>query len=324
MACPFFGRCGGCQFDITDPEKYKEEKLAVLPRVGKTATPITFAPGGRIRADMAFGGGQFGFYKKNSKIIIPITNCINLHPEINNVLPQIAQLPFTGAGACMVTMCKNGIDIAITSNVLYFTNSFRTAASALPPEVIRVTWNGATVFQSQQPIVSFDNHDVEYPCGAFLQPTIESSDELRRLVVSHAQGAKRVADLFCGLGNFTFALNADGFDIVGTGLKRDLMKHPLTQGMLAQYDCVVMDPPRAGALAQCRELAKSNVNKIIYVSCNPNTFIRDSRILQQGGYVTVTIVPVDQFVGSAHWELVAVFHKVGSTGTIPHTNDNIL
>jgi 23S rRNA (uracil1939-C5)-methyltransferase len=132
---------------------------------------------------------------------------------------------------------------------------------------------------------------------------------LRELVVSRCDGAGRIADLFCGLGNFTFALNADGFDIVGTGMKRDLFKKPLTVGMLNNYDCVVMDPPRAGAMTQCCELVRSNVPRIIYVSCNPQTFMRDMEILIRGGYKNTELIPVDQFAGSQHWELFGVFEK---------------
>ena len=158
-------------------------------------------------------------------------------------------------------------------------------------------------------MVSFGDKSVEYPSGAFLQPTIHGADILRDMVVTAANGAKRVADLFCGLGNFTFALNADGFDIVGTGAKRDLFKKPLTVGMLNTYDCVVMDPPRAGADAQCREIIKSNVGRVIYVSCNPNTFRRDMETLTRGGYKLRKLIPVDQFVGSTHWEIFSIFEK---------------
>ena len=134
-------------------------------------------------------------------------------------------------------------------------------------------------------------------------------DILRNLVIAGVGKSKRVADLFCGLGNFTFATNADGFDIVGTGVKRDLFKKPLTVGMLNNYDCVIMDPPRAGALSQCKCLAASNVKRIVYVSCNPDTFKRDMSILNRGGYKLIKLIPVDQFVGSLHWELFSVFEK---------------
>ena len=157
--------------------------------------------------------------------------------------------------------------------------------------------------------MNFAGHTVEYPAGAFLQPSIPGADALRDLVTSRASGATRVADLFCGLGNFTFALNAQGYDVVGTGVTRDLFKNPLTVGMLNQYDCVVMDPPRAGAMAQCRELVRSNVPRVIYVSCNPQTFLRDMEILIRGGYKNTELIPVDQFAGSQHWELFGVFEK---------------
>ena len=118
-----------------------------------------------------------------------------------------------------------------------------------------------------------------------------------------------MADLFCGLGNFTFATHAHGFDVFGNGIKRDLFKKPLSVGNLNQYEVVIMDPPRLGALNQSKELAKSKVKRIIYVSCNPNTFLRDKKILESAAYKMTTAIPVDQFVGSSHWEIFSVFVK---------------
>ncbi len=304
--CPFFGVCGGCKFDFAAPD-YRDKKLALVRELPLTGDAIWSDAGMRRRADFAFAGGVFGFYAAHSKDIIPVRTCPNLVHEINEILPHLATLPWGGAGACLVTACDNGIDIAITSNVPYFTPEFRAAASHMP--AIRITWNGHTVKQTATPVVNFAGRAVEYPSGAFLQPTVPSADALRDMVTAAAHGAHRVADLFCGLGNFTFALNADGFDIVGTGTHRDLFTHPLTVGMLNTYDCVVMDPPRAGAYAQCREIVKSNVGRVIYVSCNPATFARDARVLTGGGYKMRQLVPVDQFVGSTHWELFSVFEK---------------
>ncbi len=304
--CPFFGICGGCKYDFS-ADDYRTQKITELKNMPITDAPIWVAAGNRRRADFAFAPGKFGFFVKQTKDIISIDNCPGLAHEINSILPIVAQLPWECAGACLITACDNGIDIAITSNVPYFTPEFRSAAINLP--VIRITWNGKIIKQSAQPIVTFGEHVIEYPSGAFLQPTVCGANALRELVTANAHGFKRVADLFCGLGNFTFALNADGFDIVGTGAKRDLFKKPLTVGMLNQYECIVMDPPRAGAMEQCREIIHSNVKRIIYVSCNPNTFMRDAKILESGGYKIIKLIPVDQFVGSNHWEIFSVFEK---------------
>ena len=272
-----------------------------------TSEPCWVNAGTRRRADFCFAGSQFGFFEQGTKNIVPVRNCLNLVSEINDILPRLASLPWGGAGSCLITACENGIDIAINADVPYFTPEFKAAAEKIG--AIRIVWNDRVVFQNAQPLVKFGNSIVEYPSNAFLQPTKMGEDILRSMVVSAVGDSKHVADLFCGLGNFTFATHADGFDIVGTGVKRDLFTHPLTVSMLNKYDCVIMDPPRAGAMAQCKELTKSSVARVIYVSCNQNTFKRDMGILVRGGYKLRDLIPVDQFVGSFHWELFAVFEK---------------
>jgi 23S rRNA (uracil1939-C5)-methyltransferase len=155
---------------------------------------------------------------------------------------------------------------------------------------------------------------------------------LARLVMAHCDGAKAVADLFCGVGPFALrmaerarvtaadndaeAVAALARGAAGTpGLKpiealtRDLFRRPFTRTELKRFDAVVFDPPRQGAEAQARELASSGVPLAVAVSCNPATFARDARILADGGYRLARVTPVDQFLYSAHVELVALFEK---------------
>lgn len=304
MTCPLVSICGGCKYDFTSPD-YRDEKIKLIPN---WAGEVFWMPAGtRRRADFAFNGTNFGFFESNTKNIVPIKNCPNLVPEINSVLPKLANLPWVGAGSALVTLCENGLDLCVTSNVPYFSREFRAAAEKLG--FIRVAWNGTIVCQTATPHIRFGDTLVDYPIGAFLQPTVPSEAAMRDFVARHAAGAKHIADLFCGIGNFTFALNADGFDIVGPFNNRDLFKRPLTVKMLNTYDAVVMDPPRAGAEAQCREIAKSDVSKVIYVSCNPTTLRRDSKILTDAGYKITDSMAFDQFVGSPHWELAMIFQK---------------
>jgi 23S rRNA (uracil1939-C5)-methyltransferase len=169
---------------------------------------------------------------------------------------------------------------------------------------------------------------VALPPGAFLQATVAGEQTLARLVAGHVGGAKNTADLFSGIGPFALRLAETGrviaFDVdqaaiaalrqaAGTtsGLKpveatvRDLFRRPLVAQELKRIDAVVFDPPRQGAEAQARELAKSAVPVIVAVSCNPATFVRDVRLLTDGGYRLTAVTPVDQFRYSAHVEIVA-------------------
>jgi len=148
------------------------------------------------------------------------------------------------------------------------------------------------------------------------------------LVREGAGKAKRVADLFSGLGTFTFALAeraaVDAYEESAAALtalaeaarhtpklkpiethRRDLFRDPLGWQELKAYDAVVFDPPRAGAAAQAEQLAKSKVKRLVAVSCNPGTLARDLRTLVDGGYEITRVVPVDQFLFSSHVEVVA-------------------
>ena len=90
---------------------------------------------------------------------------------------------------------------------------------------------------------------------------------------------------------------------------RDLYRRPLLPDELGQFDAAVIDPPRAGAEAQFRELGQSGIKTIAYVSCNPVSFARDSAILKRKGYDLIFVQTVDQFLWSPHVELFGAFSK---------------
>ena len=148
-------------------------------------------------------------------------------------------------------------------------------------------------------------------------------------------GARRIADLYCGVGAFALRLAetaaVSAWDISGpavralaaaqgqtAGLKavvgeaRDLVRRPVLAAELRRVEAAVIDPPRAGAAEQHRELAASSVARVAGVSCNPATFARDARILTDAGFTLQRVLPVDQFLWSPHVELVGLFARSGS------------
>ncbi len=173
---------------------------------------------------------------------------------------------------------------------------------------------------------------VALPPGAFLQAVPRAEAAMTEFVAGVAAGARRVADLYCGVGTFTFALAAiapvvaadasagaiaalNGAIATAPGLKsitasaRDLERRPMLAQELRAIDLAVFDPPRAGAAAQVAELGRSTVARVIGVSCNPATFARDARTLIDAGFALERVLPVDQFLWSPHIELVGVFSR---------------
>ena len=90
---------------------------------------------------------------------------------------------------------------------------------------------------------------------------------------------------------------------------RDLFRRPLLAPELERFDALVVDPPRAGAEAQARQLAAAKIPVVVSVSCDAGTFVRDAAILVAGGYRLERVTPVDQFRHSPHLEIVGVFRR---------------
>jgi 23S rRNA (uracil1939-C5)-methyltransferase len=231
-----------------------------------------------------------------------------------------------------VTEADQGLDLVV-EGIRPSAGLFAKLASAgASLGAARLTVDGESVILGGEPSVTLLGGQVRLPPGAFLQASREAESVIVALVGQGVGRAKRVADLFAGIGTFTFALagsaEVDAFEqdeaaIAALGqaaratpklkpvrtFSRDLFRAPLTARELARYDAVVLDPPRSGAKAQAEALAASKVGKIVMVSCNPGTCARDLRTLVDGGYRITRVVPVDQFLFSPHIELVAELER---------------
>lgn len=197
------------------------------------------------------------------------------------------------------------------------------------PEPVTVGLGGHPVATGRAPaFAAATGVPVPLPHGAFLQATEEGEAALVASVRDAVGPARTVADLFAGLGTFALSLPgrvyaAEGDRDAALALKaaaaraqrqlfvdhRDLFRRPLDDKELNRFEAVVIDPPRAGAREQIDRLARATVPRIAYVSCNPNSFARDTKILIEGGYRLEWVRPIGQFRWSTHVELAGSFTR---------------
>jgi 23S rRNA (uracil1939-C5)-methyltransferase len=277
---------------------------------------------------------EVGFAARQAHHIVPIDRCPILAPGLAGVIPAAWALaealrPAAKPLDIQATATDAGIDIDIRgSGPLDPKLTAALAAVGEAHRLARITRHGELVVQRATPTVRMGRATVALPPGAFLQATEEGEATLARLALGHAGKAKAVADLFAGVGPFAlrlaetarvFAADAEEGAIAALtraaantawlkpikAERRDLFRRPLLPKELAQFDAVVFDPPRQGAEAQARELAASTVATVVAVSCNAATFVRDVKLLIDGGYRLTEVTPVDQFRYSAHVEIVA-------------------
>lgn len=347
--CRHFGTCGGCVAQHMSERLYADWKRSIVIDAFRQhglqadVAPLQrIEPGSRRRAVLTAwckkdGSVGVGYHRRKSNDLVDIEECPILMPELVASLPVLRAIAEVMPGRetrLTVLLTRGGLDIAITHSARHLGPEAVAGLGRVAAQrsIARVTVNGETMLERAAPALSLGGVEAVVPPGSFVQAVEAAELAITRLVVAAIGGSKRVADLFCGIGTLTLpiarlsrvlAVDGDQAAIAALGaaarhaqgLKpietkvRDLFREPLSPRELKDFDAVIFDPPRAGARAQAERLAKSDVPVAVAVSCDPGTLARDVRLLVDGGYRIESVTPIDQFLFSAHVEVVAVLRR---------------
>ncbi len=302
------------------------------------------SPGSRRRtawqARWHEGRLRLGYSGRASHDTVDLTACPVLDPRLLALAGPLRDLlacylPRRRAGRVQLLASETGVDLLL-EGLTADGPDFRQDLSNFVQvhDLARVSFlsegHAEIALMARAPVLTIGRAIVRPAPGAFVQATKAGEQSLQQAVRDGLEGCRRIADLFAGLGSFS--LVAAEWALVhavegqraalaaleaarggGHGLKpittahRDLFRRPLTVEELAAFDAVIVDPPRAGAMAQAANLAAARVGRVMMVSCNPNTFARDARLLVDGGYALAWVRPVGQFLWSREVELAALF-----------------
>lgn len=352
---PQYGDCGGCSLQHWASGPYLDWKrdlvVSTLARERiETEVEATVAapPGTRRRLALHArrlddGRVVLGFKARKSWRLVEVTSCPIADPRLVAAFPALAKVAAAflehpkSAPTLHVTWTLDGLDVDVTgverkSGGLSADRQMQAIRAAREADVARLSMAGETLMMARQPRVQFGPATVPLPAGGFLQAVPEAEAAMVQRAVAAVKGAKKVADLFCGTGTFTFPLatvasvlaadaSAAGIAALKQGIgsargmkqitaeARDLFRRPLSPYDLKGVEAIVFDPPRAGAIDQTAQIKDTKASVVVGVSCNPQTFARDARVLIDAGFRLETVTPVDQFLWSAHVELVGVFRR---------------
>src|SRR3989338_1981811 len=347
--CANFGVCGGCSMQHLEAHAQVAVKQRVLEdnlaRIGKVKAetmlpPIYAQPWGyRQRARLSVrhvlkkGRTLVGFREKNGKYVADMQHCEILPPKIASLLPLLGELNegFTTRDILpqIEVACGDNVDVLVLRILAVLSPSDEAAIKQFADTHKVQFW-----LQTKGPetIVSFyplDAPPLSYSLPEFgiTMPFAPSeftqvNSEMNRLMVTRAmrllapQPGERIADFFCGLGNFTLPIARSGAQALGiegsaalvARAKQNAASNGLADNakfaamnlfemteeafaMLGRFDKLLIDPPRDGALELVKSLGGENgggdnaPRRIVYVSCSPATLARDAAELVQRGYV---------------------------------------
>ena len=348
-ACGHYGQCGGCQLQHVDEETlatFVYERVAHAARgQGLAPARITQAhlspPASRRRASLhaTMSGGRvlLGYREARSHRVVDLQQCPVLLPELAALLVPIRRLLARIGGRISADIdlarVDQGVDLGIrglTVEGLAATEGMLDFAreQGLARLVLDQGYGPEALWEPEPVTVSLSGVSVGFPAGAFLQATADGEAALVGAAREWLAGCPTVADLFSGLGTFSFALAGPAKVLAAEAardahlackmaaaraqkpvhaLHRDLFRNPLQADELNRFAAVLLDPPRAGAREQVGRIAESTVQRVVYVSCNPASWARDAATLVAAGYRLEEVRPVGQFRWSTHVELASLF-----------------
>lgn len=376
--CEFFGLCGGCAMQhlnapaqVAIKQRVLEDNLHHIGRVqpGNVMRPIQGPDWNyRYRARMSVrhvekkGGVLIGFHEKKSSYIADMTSCQILPAKVSAMLVPMRAL----VASLSIRERLPQVELAVGEHdggqVIVLVLRIMDPLSTDDESKLKAfadDWDVEFWLQTKGPDTAVPWYPQKRPLQYLLpefgvtmpfRPTdfTQVNHQINRVLVSRAlqllqvQPEDRVADLFCGLGNFTLPLATQAREVVGiegspalterslqnaalnrldkktTFYNRNLFEFTLEDlRALGRFDRMLIDPPREGAMEVCKAIAEAKETdpslqpeRIVYVSCNPATLARDAGVLVNvGGYKLSKAGVVNMFPHTAHVESIAVFEK---------------
>lgn len=367
--CPHYGSCGGCSMQHLDSTAQVAAKQRVLEsnlwHLGRLRAEQLYAPihgpawGYRFRARLAArfvakkGGMLIGFHERKSSYIADMTTCPNLPPHVSKLLVPLRELVAGLSISAAMPQVELAVGEHITALVLRNLEAL-TAADEARVKAFADRHDVVFYLQPQGPATAYRFYPLEGPRLTYALPEYaiehafspteftQVNHAVNRVLVRRAMAlldprpGERIADMFCGLGNFTLPIARLGAQVVGVEGSRELVRRagenaaangladkveygvanlfeatPESLAALGRFDKMLIDPPREGALELVKAIDPEQApGRIVYVSCNPSTLARDAAILvSQKGYRLLGAGVVNMFPNTSHVESIALFEK---------------
>lgn len=374
--CQYFGVCGGCSMQHVEPSAQVAIKQRVLEdnlkHLGKVKPQTIMRPiygptwGYRYRARISVrnvvkkGTVLVGFHEKKSGFIADMKTCDILPPNVSAMLVPLRHLVASLSISNQVPQFElamgagehETVTALVMRNMAPLTPADESKLKAFADQHRMQWWLQPAGPESAYPFYP-EQSQLHYALPEYgirmpFKPTdfTQVNHHINRVLVARAlrllevQPQDRVADLFCGLGNFTLPLATQAREVVGIEGSTAMTERALENAQLnavaaktsfycrnlfevtaddlvalGRFDRMLIDPPREGAAAVCEALVALSASRpefrprrIVYVSCNPATLARDAGMLvNQGGYVLQQAGVVNMFPHTAHVESIAVF-----------------
>ncbi len=338
--CSLFEQCGGCQLQHTNIDaqrKWKRDALAEnLSKAGveveqwvnlSVGSEFGYRRRARLAVDLRPKTPMIGFRAKQSNTVVDVASCPVLSDPLNDAIKWVRSLELESIKLNHVELYEviDGTGVSLHLADALPDETMKALIRKKPSSIKLKIYVNKQLISGDDWFVLMSDQPVEFNPGDFMQANETINKQMVECALDWLQPSSddTIYDLFCGLGNFSFPLALRSKKIVGIegseamtqraraiGVERiefrtmNLFDENLT--LPRDVNKILLDPPRSGAEAVCELLAREDNRRVVYVSCDPISFVRDVRILTRGGYTLKQLGVLDMFPHSTHSECIAL------------------
>ena len=334
--CTYFSECGGCQYrnmSYNNSLSMKLDKVSeILYKYSHVSPKITVVKSDqkdsyRNKVEFKIQNGKIGFYKTGTHELVEIDRCLNVEESINSFLFNNSLLHIEN-GELTVKTNYNGELILIIDTLEK--NNIEIEELCKKNKIVGIVFNDKLVYGVDHFIEIIDDMFFKVSYNSFFQVNRNINSKLFKLLDENIETDDTILDLCCGVGTLSIvasrkAKKVYGIEIVENAIKDAIInarmnKRENVEFMLGdafdamnkiadKIDTIIVDPPRKGLnKIAIDNILNMNPQKIIYISCNPNTLSRDLNYLLENYEIKKQYL-LDMFSYSYHVESVVILEK---------------
>lgn len=327
--CPYYDKCGGCNLLSFNYEKmisYKLQKVNEIFKKNNIDYEIKNIEKSnnynyRNKVSLKVIEGKIGYYESNSHELVNISNCLLLNDSLNNIIKDLKYLNIQNGE--IIIRCNEVNDLLLIVNsvdkidINYLINTYNIKGIILNNEVI---------YGCDYLFYEIGDYKFKVSYNSFFQVNNYICGKLFEYIKENSKDANNILDFYCGVGTLGIVTNKNGIgiEIVENAIKNANVNKIINNSNMNflcsdtvsiidkitnNYDLIILDPPRSGVNKKViNKIITENINKIIYVSCDPFTLVRDLKILLNN-YEIKEVKLFDMFPNTQHVECVLVLQR---------------
>ena len=332
--CPYFLACGGCDLQTLNYDKTLEYKknniINIFKRINVDINPKVISNSHeynyRNKIELKIVNEKIGYFSANSYDLVPINNCLISFNCLNKVLKTINLLNIENGNITLRSNLKEEVLVIINTKDSISIDKFLKTNS----NIIGIILNNKTIYGKNIINETIDAYSFQYSYNSFFQINPYITKELFSIINSNIDKNDKVLDLYCGVGTLSIVAAKKAKEVLGIEIVPNAIKDATVNAILNKinnitfitsdvirkldtinknYNTIIVDPPRDGLDTKLIDkIIENKPQKIIYVSCNSQTLVRDLKTLLND-YSLKDIYLLDMFSYTYHSELVCILQK---------------